>query len=207
MEMNEKADTYKTIAGPSEGFFKDKGSKFYAFAYPVLEEEEIKGHLDTLRKKFHDARHHVYSWILKPDKSLYRINDDGEPSGSSGKPIHGQFLSYDLTNILIVVIRYFGGTKLGIPGLINAYRTAAKEAIENAEIIEKKIWDLYEVCYGYPLMNDVMRIMKEENIQQNKQEFLESCRIEFQVRQSDSQKTRARFEQIYGVDINFLKTF
>ncbi len=206
MNLPEQSDTYKTINTTSEGFYKDKGSKFLAFAFPVESEDEIKNHLELLRKKYYDARHHVYSWILDPDKGRYRINDDGEPSGSSGKPIHGQFLSYDLTNILIVVIRYFGGTKLGIPGLINAYRTAAKDAIEKNTIITKKIWDVFTVRYGYPLMNDVMRIMKEENIQQNKQEFMETCCIEFQVRQSDAARIHQRFELIYGVDIQHIRT-
>lgn len=126
-------DTYKTIASPSEGVFKDRGSKFIAKAFPVKTEDDIKIHLETLRKDYYDARHHCYAYQLGFDKSAYRINDDGEPSGTAGKPIFGQINSHDLTNILIVVIRYFGGTKLGVSGLINAYRTASKESISNGD--------------------------------------------------------------------------
>ena len=135
-------DSYKTIVNHSEGFFKDRGSKFISHAYPVKTEEDVKGILAQLRKDYYDARHHCYSYILNPDKSAFRINDDGEPSGSAGKPIHGQLLSYDLTNILVVVIRYFGGTKLGIPGLINAYREATRDALNQTEIIKKTLTNI-----------------------------------------------------------------
>ena len=137
--MAEVVSKYKTIKSKSEGSYKDKGSKFYAFAYPVTTEDEIKEIQAKLRKEYYDARHHVFAWRLDADKKRFRASDDGEPSNSSGPPILGQIQSYDLTNILIVVIRYFGGTKLGIPGLINAYKTSAKEAIENTEIIEKEV--------------------------------------------------------------------
>ncbi|MDL2242882.1 YigZ family protein, partial [Bacteroidales bacterium OttesenSCG-928-K03] len=136
--MTEIKDTYKTLAKKSEGYFRDKGSKFIAFAYPINSEEEVKEILNELKKQYYDARHHCYAYRLGVDKDeKYRINEDGEPPGSAAKPIFGQILSYDLTNILIVVIRYFGGTKLGIPGLINAYKTVSKETIANNEIIEK----------------------------------------------------------------------
>lgn len=133
--MTEFVDEYLTISKPSEGLFKDRGSKFLAFAYPVSSEDEIKEIQEHLRSEYHDARHHCYAYMLGKDKNVFRANDDGEPSSTAGKPILGQIKSYDLTNILIVVIRYFGGTKLGVSGLINAYKTAAEEALKNAKII------------------------------------------------------------------------
>jgi uncharacterized YigZ family protein len=191
--------TYKTIKAPSEGYFIDKRSKFYAFAFPVETEEEIKTHLVDLKKRYYDARHHVYAWILGADKSHYRVNDDGEPSGSSAKPIYGQLLSNDLTNIVIFVVRYFGGVKLGVPGLINAYRTAAQNAIQNAEIIEKAIEDSFELRYDYILMNDVMKILKEEPVTIINQEFDNQCKIIYLNRRSDSEKIKTRFEKISGL--------
>ncbi|PLX14682.1 MAG: YigZ family protein, partial [Marinilabiliales bacterium] len=137
--MEEFVDQYLTISKPSEGLFKDRGSKFLAFAYPVSSEEEIKAFQEQLRSDYHDARHHCYAYMLGPKKENYRANDDGEPSSTAGKPILGQIRSFDLTNILIVVIRYFGGTKLGVGGLINAYKTAAEEALKNAKIIRKTL--------------------------------------------------------------------
>ena len=140
-------DTYRTIKRESEGYFRDRGSKFYAFAYPVETEDEVKEHLEELRKKYYDARHHCYAYQLGAEKTSYRINDDGEPSSSAGKPIFGRIQSHDLTNILIVVIRYFGGVKLGVPGLINAYKTAAEEAILKNKIETKTINEVYELSY------------------------------------------------------------
>ncbi len=179
-------DTYKTIENISEGLFKDRGSKFIAHAIPVNNENQVKEHLSALRKKYHDARHHCYAYQLGFDKSSYRINDDGEPSGTAGKPIFGQILSHDLTNILIVVVRYFGGTKLGIGGLINAYKTSAKDALNNAKIIEKTINEVYEIIYDYPVMNAVKKIIKEENITQTSQKFDLNCKIIFLIRKSNS---------------------
>ena len=195
-------DTYKTIKAPSEGYFIDKRSKFYAFAYPVETEDEIKEHLTVLKKKYYDARHHVYAWILGADKTHYRINDDGEPSGSSAKPVYGQLLSNDLTNILIVVVRYFGGIKLGVPGLINAYRTAAQDAIQNAEIIEKTIEDCFELRYDYALMNEVMKILKDEPITIVYQEFDNQCEIIFRTNRRHSDKIRNRLEKVSGLILN-----
>jgi len=188
-------DTYKTIKAPSEGYFMDKRSKFYAFAYPVETEDEIKEHLSVLKKQYHDARHHVYAWILGADKAHYRANDDGEPSGSSAKPIHGQLISNGLTNIVIVVVRYFGGVKLGVPGLINAYRTAAQNAIQNAEIIEKTVEDCFELHFDYLQMNEVMKILKEEPITIVHQEFDNQCKIVFRTRRSDSDRIKNKFSQ------------
>ncbi len=199
-------DTYKTIKSPAEGLFKDRGSKFIAKAYPVSTEAEIKELLQELRKEYYDARHHCYAYIIGADKSAYRVNDDGEPSGSSGKPIHGQLLSHDLTNTLVVVIRYFGGTKLGIPGLINAYRTATKDALQNAEIITKTVNDVYEIEYDYPVMNDVMKIMKDDNLKQMETEFELKCRIVFSVRKGDSNQIYEKLTKIQELKIKFLRT-
>lgn len=199
-------DTYRTITRTSEGYYKDRGSKFLAFAYPVTREEEIKEILQKLRKDYYDARHHVYAYILGPDKAAYRANDDGEPSGSSGKPIHGQLLSYDLTNTLVVVIRYFGGTKLGIPGLINAYKSAAKDALDNNEIITKTVNDVYSLEFEYPLMNDVMRVMKEENLKPLDQTFENNCILSFQVRKNDTNRVYEKFNKLRGVQIRFIQT-
>jgi len=199
-------DTYKEIAKPTEGFFKDKGSKFFAHAYPVHSEDDIKNHLEILRKKYYDARHHCYAYILHPDKSAYRINDDGEPSGSSGRPIHGQLQSFDLTNTLVVVIRYFGGTKLGIPGLIQAYREATKDALGKADIQEHFIQDIYTVSFQYPDMNIVMRILKDENLEQFNQDFGVDCKLQFAVRKNDSERIFQKFNIIHTLTIKYDKT-
>ncbi|MBI9035248.1 MAG: YigZ family protein [Bacteroidales bacterium] len=199
-------DAYKTITSDAEGFFKDKGSKFFAHAYPIESDEEIKPILESLRKKYHDARHHCYAYVLLPDQSVFRANDDGEPSGTAGKPIHGAILSSGLTNIFIVVVRYFGGTKLGVRGLIDAYKAAAFDAIHNCEIVEKTVNDIYEIVYDYPLMNNVMRIMKDEDLNQIATQFEERCRIEISVRQKDSKRIFEKFEEIHQIQINLLRT-
>jgi len=178
---------------------RNKRSKFYAFAYPVETEDEIKEHLSALKKKYYDARHHVYAWILGADKAQYRINDDGEPSGSSAKPIYGQLLSNDLTDIAIFVVRYFGGIKLGVSGLISAYRTAAQDAIQNADIIEKSIEDCFELRYDYLLMNEVMKILKEEPVTIAQQEFDNHCKIIFFTQRCNSEKVKNRIGQISGL--------
>lgn len=199
-------DSYKTIVNHTEGFFKDRGSKFISHAYPVKTEEDVKEILAQLRKDYYDARHHCYAYILNPDKSAFRINDDGEPSGSAGKPIHGQLLSYDLTNVLVVVIRYFGGTKLGIPGLINAYREATRDALEQAEIITLTVDEYFEIEYEYPLMGNVMRIIKDENLEQVNTQFEINCKIELRVRKNDYQRIADEFGKIHGVKLKHLRT-
>ncbi len=199
-------DTYKTIENISEGLFKDRGSKFIAHAIPVNNESQVKEHLSALRIKYHDARHHCYAYQLGFDKSSYRINDDGEPSGTAGKPIFGQILSHDLTNILIVVVRYFGGTKLGIGGLINAYKTSAKDALNNTKIIEKTINEVYEIIYDYPIMNTVKKIIKEESITQTSQKFDLNCKIIFSIRKNNSLRIYEKFKKIKGLKINYLHT-
>src|ERR1039457_99392 len=157
-------DTYQTIAVPAEGIFKDKGSKFIAYIFPVNSEAEIKEIIVKLKKEHHTARHHCYAYRLMPDKSVFRSNDDGEPSGTAGKPILGQIQSNDLTNVLIVVVRYFGGTLLGVSGLIKAYKSSALDAINNSEIIVKTINQNFEILSSYDQLNDVMRIIKQENL-------------------------------------------
>ena len=204
--MTDISDTYKTITKESTGFYKDKGSKFIAVTIPVDSEEKVKEHLEKIKNKYHDARHHCYAYCLGFDKSVYRTNDDGEPSGTAGKPIYGQIRSKDLTNILIVVVRYFGGTKLGIRGLINAYKAAAQDSLENTDIITKTINDIFRLEFAYPLMNDVMRIIKEENLQQSNQKFDISCSLELFVRKRDSRKYFERFNKINNLKITYLRT-
>jgi uncharacterized YigZ family protein len=199
-------DTYKTIEIESEGIYKDKGSKFIAITFPVKNEEEIKIHLQSLRKKYYDARHHCYAYALGPTRDSYRTNDDGEPSGTAGKPIFGQILSYEVTNILIVVVRYFGGIKLGVRGLINAYKAAAADAIQNNRIIVKQILEIYELQFEYPLMNDVMKILKDQNLEQISNNFGINCQILFAVRKNDSEIVKKIFSNLYGLKISYKHT-
>ena len=197
-------DTYHTIAGPAEGLYKEKGSKFLAFAFPVRSVEEVKQHLERLRKEYFDARHHCYAYILGPRKDAYRVNDDGEPSGTGGRPIHGQLLSADLTDTLIVVVRYFGGILLGASGLANAYKAAARDAIGNAEVVEKTIDVIYRLHFEYALMNDVMRMLKELGVQPRNQEFNLDCRMDVSVRQSQSVRVYDALSKLYGLEIEVL---
>ena len=194
-------DTYRTIKGPAEGLYKEKGSKFLAFAFPVRSTDEVKQYLEALRKEYFDARHHCYAYILGPTKDVYRVNDDGEPSGTGGRPIHGQLLSADLTDTLIVVVRYFGGVLLGASGLANAYKTAARDAIEHAEIVEKTIDVRYRLQFEYVLMNDVMRIVKEFGLTPMNQDYNLDCRLELSVRQSQSVRLYDALAKLRAVTI------
>ena len=194
-------DEFKTITKHSQGLYKEKGSKFIALAYPVYTEEEVKTILQGLRKEYYDARHHCYSYRLGADKKKYRINDDGEPSGSAGKPIHGQILSYDLTDILIVVIRYFGGTKLGVSGLISAYRTAAKEAIESNKILVKTVQIITEIDFDYIQLNDVMRIVKELNPKILSQEFEMDCKMRLSIRENDYEELLGKLLKVKNLKV------
>jgi uncharacterized YigZ family protein len=198
----ETKDTYLTIAGESRGIYREKASKFIAIAMPASTEEDVKGLLDALRKEYHDANHHCYAYRLGPTGTAYRVNDDGEPSGSAGRPIHGQIVSRGVSDVLLVVIRYFGGTKLGIPGLINAYRTAAGEALDKAEKIQKILTDTLEVTFDYARMNDVMRILKESGSSIIRQESEQSCRVLFSARRSRSAEIKNRLSQV-----NIISTF
>ncbi len=201
-----QTDSYKTIQNTSQGIYKEKGSKFIAYAFPVNSEEDIKTEIDILKKEYYDARHHCYAYMLGAEKNDFRANDDGEPSSTAGKPILGQILSCDLTNILIVVIRYFGGTKLGVSGLIHAYKTAALDAISNAEIIEKTVNDIYDIHFDYLVMNDVMRIIKEEQPLQIDQDFNLTCKITLSIRQSEVDKILERFSKIDSVKAEHIRT-
>ncbi len=174
-------DSFKTIKSKSEAVFKDKGSKFLAFAYPVDNEQQINEIRASLKKKYFDATHHVYAFCLGADQSNFRASDDGEPSNSSGPPVLGQIRSFGLTNVLVVVVRYFGGTKLGVPGLINAYKSAAKAVLENAGIIEKNVEIPLKLEFEYILMNHVMRVLKNDGIQITNQKFDTNCVIEIIV--------------------------
>lgn len=159
--MMSSSEIYTTIAAPSEGLYKEKGSKFLAFAYPVSTEDEIKNLLQDLRKKFFDARHHCYAYRLGPDGATWRVNDNGEPSSTAGKPIFGQLISFGLSDVLVVVIRYFGGIKLGVSGLINAYRTAARDALEHAQTVEKQVRENITLEYTYEQTNAVMKAIRD----------------------------------------------
>ena len=177
-------DTYKTIIEPSEGIYTEKRSKFIAIAFPVRTVEEVKGYLEECQKKYYDARHVCYAYMLGPERTNFRANDNGEPSGTAGKPILGQIHSNELTDILIVVVRYFGGIKLGTSGLIVAYKAAAAEAIANATIIEKTIDEEVTVAFEYPFMNDIMRIVKEEEPAIVKQSYDMDCLMTLRIRKS-----------------------
>ena len=177
-------DRYRTVAAPAEAACRERSSKFLAWIYPVRSEEEIRGHLDTLRKRFFDATHHCYAWRLGPRGEAFRANDDGEPSGTAGKPILGQLLSNDITDCLVVVVRYFGGTKLGVPGLIAAYRESAAAAIEAAQIVERTVDRIVTVDFPYVAMNDIMRVVKEEQPRIEAQEFDNLCTLRLAIRES-----------------------
>lgn len=189
-------DTYKTIIGVAEGIYTEKRSKFIAIAIPVHTVEEIKQHLDIYQKKYYDARHVCYAYMLGHERKDFRANDNGEPSGTAGKPILGQINSNGLTDILIVVVRYFGGIKLGTSGLIVAYKAAAAEAIANATIIEKTVDDEIAVAFEYPFMNDVMRIVKEEEPEILEQSYDMDCLMKLRIRRSMMGKLRVRLEKV-----------
>ncbi len=199
-------DTYQTLSAKAEGLYKEKGSKFIALAYPVTSEEEVKEILASLRKEYHDARHHCYSYIIGFKGEHWRANDDGEPSGTAGRPIQGQIQSFNLTNVLIVVIRYFGGTKLGVSGLIHAYKTAAADALEHSNIVVNTVKDIYKITFGYLAMNDIMKLVKDENLNIMEQNFDTSCFITVGIRQSRTESVLGKIEKIDSALANFLKT-
>ena len=198
-------DTYKTIAFPSEEIlFKEKNSKFFGYAFPVSTEEEIKNHLETLRKQHHGAVHFCYAFQIGTTKIQFRANDDGEPSNSAGAPIYGQIQSFGLTNVLVVIVRFFGGVKLGVGGLISAYRTAAQMALETAEIVEKTIDIHYIVTFDYKNMNKVMRVIKEKNLEIVSQQMNESCQIEIATRQKNAEMVFEIFDALFEITITKL---
>lgn len=189
-------DAYLTLAKASEGLYKEKGSKFLAFAYPVSSETEVKEIMEELKKKYFDARHHCYAYIIGKDKAVYRANDDGEPSHSAGDPILGQIRSHNLSDVLIAVIRYFGGTKLGVGGLIHAYKTAAAEAIANNHITEKVIKKTIEFTFDYLTLNEVMKLIKDYDLDIITQQFDNKCLMKLSVRQSLQEEVMSKLESI-----------
>lgn len=199
-------DTYKTIKGISEGIFRDKGSKFIGYAYPIKSEAEIKEIVNKLKAEHTKARHFCWAIRLSTDRNVFKLNDDGEPSGTAGRPILNTLLSTDLTNILVVVVRYFGGTLLGVPGLINAYKNATIEALNANEIITKTVNDSYQIKFDYLTMNEVMRIVKDEALNVIAQHFDNNCSIEFEVRKSNLNQVLGKLEKIEGVEIKYLTT-
>nr|WP_314556473.1 YigZ family protein [uncultured Capnocytophaga sp.] len=194
-------DTYKTIASSvQEVIFKEKSSKFLGYAFPVTSEEEIKAHLEEVKKAHFSARHWCYAWQLgHGTNQRYRANDDGEPNNTAGIPIYGQIQSFELTNILVIVLRYFGGIKLGVGGLVQAYKTTAQLTLQEAEIEEKLITEELRIRFEYPLMNKVMRVVKEQNLNITQQLLTENCELHLAIRQSDYQRMQELFENIYGV--------
>lgn len=200
--MTLQKDTYKTISKASpEILFKDRGSKFFGFAFPVTTEDQIKEHLDRLKKEHYNARHWCYAWQLGKNYENYRANDDGEPSNSAGMPIYGQLQSFEVTDVLVVVVRYFGGTKLGVGGLIKAYKTAAQMALEASHIVKRTINEHFYLQFEYPEMNTVMRILKDENLHIVDQKMELNCQIEISVRKKDANRIFELFENTYKVTI------
>ena len=199
--MSKDDDTYLTLAERSEGLYKVKGSKHFSYAFPVTNEGDIKNCLEVVKVEHHSARHHCYAWRLGHDASRYRTNDDGEPSNTAGPPILGVLKSNSLTNVLIVVVRYFGGTKLGVGGLIDAYRTAAAYAIEEGTIIEKTRVKTYVIQYPYARMGDVMNLLKRAGISPEKTDFQITCTLEATVRLRDSAEFAKSIEDLDEVQI------
>ena len=199
-------DTYYMISTCGEGLYKEKGSKFIAETFVVMNEDEAKAAVASVKKKYFDARHHCYAYMIGPDKKNFRSSDDGEPSGTAGKPILNQILSKEVTNVCIVVTRYFGGIKLGTSGLINAYKAAAREALDNSTIVAKTINEIYSLEFEYPLMNEVMRLLKEENLEQQNPRFELNCYLEFSTRKNDASRISEKFRNLFGVKITHLKT-
>lgn len=197
-------DSYKTIAKPSEGSYSEKRSKFLAYAFPVQNEQEVKQRLAEIQKKHWDARHHCYAYILGPHKDAYRLNDNGEPSGTAGRPIYGQLLSKDLTNTLVIVVRYFGGIKLGVSGLQNAYKVAAKEALDAAVIEERTIQEQYRVVFEYVKMNDIMQILKDPEIQVLDRQSDMRCTYTISVRQRDADRITEALRKVAMTEVSAL---
>lgn len=198
------AEKYLTVSKSVESTYKEKGSKFLSFLYPVTSVEEVKEYLTQLKKKYYDATHHCYAYIIGYDKETFRMNDDGEPSSTAGKPIYGQLQSNDLTNVLLVVVRYFGGTKLGVSGLIKAYKESSAECIALAEIVEKQVKHKYNIYFAYEDMNVVMNILKQNNAEQKNQIFDLNCQIEVLIDKRNSSKFESSIPPISTIRIEFV---
>lgn len=199
--MEPPTDTYYTLAGEAEALYKEKGSKFLAYAYPVRDEEQIRQRLDALRKRYYDATHHCYAWRLGPHGEAFRANDDGEPSSTAGKPILGQLLSRELTDALVVVVRYFGGTKLGVSGLITAYKESAAGVLDASQIVQRTVDRAVDIRFGYLVMNDVMRIIKELQPQILAQQFDNTCSMRLSIRSSLFGELCGRLSKVEGMDM------
>lgn len=197
-------DTYLTIEKPAGGLFTDRGSKFLGYAFPIKSESEIKALLTKIKLTHPKANHHCWAMRLTPSRSVFRVNDDGEPSGTAGRPILNTLLSHDLTNVLVIVVRYFGGTLLGVPGLINAYKVATEEAIKQASVIKKTVNDVYSIEFDYLQMNDIMRIVKENELAIVEQQFDNLCLITLSIRQSQVNAAIGKINGLEGVKIKFL---
>jgi uncharacterized YigZ family protein len=198
--MDKERGSYCSLIEPSEGLYKEKGSKFIALAFPVSREEEITPILEQVRKQYHDARHHCYAWRLGAEGEPYRINDDGEPSGSAGKPIHGQMLSMGMSDILVIVVRYFGGTKLGVGGLVNAYRGATRDALEKANPLPKAVRARFGFHFPYPKMNEVMRFLRENKLETEYTDFRLECRITAHCSLDKAESIEVAARNFYGVE-------
>lgn len=204
--MEEIKDTYRTITKASpETLYREKGSRFLGYAFPVTNEDQIKEHIEALRKEHHNARHWCYAWQLGKGYEHYRANDDGEPSNSAGMPIYGQIQSFDLTNVLVVSVRYFGGTKLGVGGLIQAYKTSAQLALEASRIVERTIDIPFRLTFDYPEMDIVMRTIKEQDLKITNQNMALDCEIDIAVRKKDAERIYELFDSIYKVEIKNLE--
>ena len=202
MKQLENTDTFNTITEPSEeALFKDRGSKFLGYAFPLQQEGEVKPIIENLKNGHYKARHWCYAWQMGVENVQYRVNDDGEPNNSAGQPIYGQILSIDLTNVLVVVVRYFGGTKLGVGGLVNAYKTAAQITLESAKIVTKTIDNHFKVFFEYPQMNTVMRIVKELNLHLIEQKMELTCEFTIAIRKSEAHRVSEAFSGLKGVRI------
>lgn len=202
--MQETSDKYKTIDKPSTGQYNEKGSKFIAFAYPVNSEDQIKDLIQSLKKKYFDASHHCYAYALGLNREQFRVSDDGEPSGTAGKPILGQINSFGLTNILIIVIRYFGGTLLGTSGLAKAYRQSAEDALKHATIVEETLNSIFKISFEYKVMNQIMQLLKEEKINPLSRQIDLNCSMIISVRNSGIEKIKNNLEKIGSVKIEIL---
>ena len=198
------AEKYLTVSKSVESIYKEKGSKFLSFLYPVTSVEEVKEYLTQLKKKYYDATHHCYAYIIGYDKETFRMNDDGEPSSTAGKPIYGQLQSNDLTNVLLVVVRYFGGTKLGVSGLIKAYKESSAECIALAEIVEKQVKHKYNIYFAYEDMNVVMNILKQNNAEQKNQIFDLNCQIEVLIEKRNISKFENSIPQYSSIRLEFI---
>ncbi|HIY76096.1 MAG TPA: YigZ family protein [Candidatus Sphingobacterium stercorigallinarum] len=204
--MSTSVDTYRTIKTPSEGIFRDKGSKFIAYAFPFTEEEQLKTILNEVKALHPKARHHCWAYRLTPDRAVYRINDDGEPSGTAGRPILNVMLSLELTNVIVVVVRYFGGTLLGVPGLIHAYKSATQEALGAARVVEKTLDDIYAIDFDYLQMNEVMRVIKEYELEILSQEFDNRCQITLSIRQLQVDEVLGKLGHLPEVETTYKRT-